>query len=120
ARQIGFPGSEPPLTAEPIDEAAIGDRDQPRAEGAGRIVSLPDGVDGQQNVLHRGLSIARVTIPRCCNGTLLRRHLLAEVAIAPAVAILGARHQYRPFEVAVCGRPPTGTGLATAWTIFAV
>src|SRR6516165_10193205 len=119
ARQRGFPRSQPPLTAKPIDKAAIGDRDQPRAEGPRRIVSLPHGVDGQQNVLHRVLSVARVTMPRCGKETQIRRHFLKEAAIGAAVAILGASHQDRPFEVAGGGRRPIWTRLATAWTMSA-
>src|SRR6516165_5922623 len=116
ARQRGFPRSQPPLTAKPIDKAAIGNRDQPRAEGPRRIVSLSHGVDGQQNVLHRVLSVARVTMPRCGKGTQIRRHFLKEAAIGTAVAVLGAGHQYRPFEIAVRWRLPTSTGFPTAWS----
>src|SRR5215831_13408930 len=119
ARQSGFPRSPPPLTAKPIDKAAIGDRHQPRAEGPCRIVSLPYGVYREQNVLHRVLGVARVTMPRCGKGTQIRRHLLEEAAIGSAVAILGASHQYRPFEVAEGERHPTRTVLATAQSIFA-
>src|SRR5260370_32883992 len=118
ARQRGFPRSQPPLTAEPVDKAAIGDRNQPRAEGPGRIVSLPYAVYCQQDVLHRRLSVARVTMPRCGKGTEVRRHLLEEAAIGIAIAILSAGHQYRPFEVATCGRP-TWTALTTARSVLA-
>src|SRR5258705_464864 len=38
--------------AQPIDEAAIGNCDQPRAEGSFGIVSMADHVNGQQQILH--------------------------------------------------------------------
>ena len=69
---------------------------------------------GKQNVLDCVLDIARVTMPRCCKGTQIRRHLLEQAAMGTAVAILGAGHQYRPFEVAVGGRRPVWTVFATA------
>src|SRR5215471_1364837 len=113
ARQSGFSRSQPPLATKPIDKAAIGDRRQPRAEGSGRIVSPPDSVYGQQDVLHRVLGVARVTMPRCGERTQIRRYLLEEAAIGIAVAILSAGHKDRPFEVAGGGRDPS-------WTIIAV
>src|SRR5260370_33103815 len=57
-------------------------------------------------------------MPRCGKGTQVRRHLLEEAAIGIAVAILSAGHQYRPFEVASCGRP-TWTALTTARSVLA-
>jgi hypothetical protein len=40
------------LAAQPIDEAAIGNCDQPRAEGPSGIVRVAYHVNGQQHILH--------------------------------------------------------------------
>ncbi len=57
-RQFDFAGAGPHLAPQPVDDAPVGDGDQPRPERTAGIIGVADGVDRQQHVLHRVFDIA--------------------------------------------------------------
>src|SRR5258708_2910209 len=92
-------GSDAALSAQPIDESPVGDRHQPRPERPSRIVDMPDGMNGQQNVLDRVLYVVRVAMPPRGKRTQIRRYLLQKSTISRSVTLLGTRHQDGPIDV---------------------
>src|SRR5262249_44829919 len=94
-----FPVSGATLAAEPIDEATVGDRDQPWCKRPGRIVGLPNGMDGQQDVLHCVFNVTAIRGPRCGKGAKIPRDLLQQPMIGGSVALLSAGHQDGPIDI---------------------
>lgn len=87
------------LTAKLINEAPVGYRNQPRRKRPGRIVGLPDRMDGPQDVLNCILNVAEVAVPSCGKRPQMQRDLLQEPMISGSVTLLGAGHQGVPVGI---------------------
>jgi len=87
------------LTAQSINEASVGDRNQPWRKRPGRIVRVPDRMDGQQDVLNCILNVAEVAVPSCRKRPQMQRDPLQEPMISGSVTLLGASHQGVPVGV---------------------
>ena len=81
------------FAAQSIDNAAIGDCDQPRAERPFRVVGVADHVNGQQNVLHGVFYVAWLLKASRCQRTKIRGHVLQESPIGLTITVLRARHE---------------------------
>src|SRR6266851_5825181 len=94
-----FPRPGTTLAAKPVDDAAIGDRDEPRTERPRRIVGVPHGVHREQHLLHRVLDVAgNLKVPRG-DRTKIRRDVLEQAPIGFPVAALRASHIDGPVEL---------------------
>jgi hypothetical protein len=91
--EFDFARARPRLAAQPVDDAAVGDRHQKGPERAGGIVGMANGVDGQQYILHRVLGVAGVAEASRCKRAHIRRDCLEQRAIGSAVAILRRGHE---------------------------
>jgi hypothetical protein len=98
--EFDFTGARPRLAAQPVDDAAVGDRHQKGSERAGGIVGVADGVDGQQHVLHRVFDIAGVAEASRCQRAHIGCDGLEQCAIGGAVAVLRRGHEARPVALA--------------------
>src|SRR6266852_7618802 len=95
-----FPRPGTPLAAKTVDDAAIGDRDEPRTERPRRIVGVPYGVHREQYLLHRVLDVAGILkVPRG-DRTKIRRDVLEQAPVGLPVAALSASHIDGPVELA--------------------
>src|SRR5437899_2826336 len=106
---LGFEGHLPrpgtALAAKPVDDAAIGDRDEPRTERPRWIVGVSYGMHRQQHLLHRVLDVAGILkVPRC-DRTKIRCDVFEQAPVGVPVATLRASHIDGPVELAR-GAPP--------------
>src|SRR5713101_5540963 len=97
--QKRFAGPDAALSAQPIDESSVGDRNQPWPKRPSRIVGLPDGMDGQQNILDCVLHVAWIAVPPRRERKQVGHDVLQETMVGGSVAILGAGHEYAPINV---------------------
>src|SRR6266852_2545734 len=95
-----FPRPGTPLAAKTVDDAAIGDRDEPRTERPRRIVGVPYGVHREQHFLHYVLDVAGILkVPRG-DRTKIRRDVLEQAPVGLPVAALRASHIDGPIKLA--------------------
>src|SRR5258708_24197695 len=106
-----FPRPGTPLAAKPVDDAAIGDCDEPRTERPRRIVSVAHGVHREQHFLHRVFDVPRVPKVPCGDRAKIRRNVLEQTPVGIPVAGLRACHIDRPIKLARgrAPRPPLPT-----------
>src|SRR5216117_3732753 len=95
-----FPRTGTPLAAKTVDDAAIGDRDEPRTERPCRIVSVPHGVHREQHFLHRVFDVPRIPKVPCRDRAKIRRNVLEQAPVGIAVAGLRACHIHGPIKLA--------------------
>src|SRR5260221_1828265 len=95
-----FPRPGTLLASKPVDDAAIGDRDEPGTERPCRIVGVPHGVHREQHFLHRVFDVPRILKVPCRDGTKIRRDVLEQAPVGIPVAGLRASHIDGPVELA--------------------
>src|SRR5229473_3850108 len=79
-----------------VGQAMACDRHQPRRDGTFRIVSVADGMNSQQDILHPILDLISTEAAATGESSQIGGYRLEERKIGTLVATLAARHQRRP------------------------
>src|SRR6516162_2955646 len=93
-----LPRFPPRVAAQPVDDAPIGYRRQPRTKGSTWIVSMADHMNGQQHVLHRILCVGWLFKTACGERLDVRCYSFQQCSIGHPVAVLRPSHQFRPIR----------------------
>ena len=103
SRKFDFAGARPHLAPQPVDNAPVGDGDQPGPERTAGIIGMADGMDRQEDVLYRVFDVAGVAKTSRRQRAQIGRDVFEQDTIGAAVAVLCAGHELRP--VALAGNP---------------